>query len=62
MRPAENANGSSNEYNLLSTDDALVARERGEHILRNELGRYFKLKEASIGPPNCYLGGRLRKS
>ena len=40
--------------------------KRGEHILRNELGRYFDLQEESIGPPARkstleYLGGRLRK-
>ena len=40
--------------------------QRGEHILRNELGRYFDLQEESIGPPARqstleYLAGRLRK-
>ena len=40
--------------------------QRGEHILRNELGRYFDLQEESIGPPARkstleYLGGRLCK-
>ena len=28
-----------------------------EHILQNEIGRYFPLKEVSIGPPKIYLGG-----
>ena len=32
-----------------------------ESILRNELGRYFELKEESIGPPDHYLGGKVRK-
>ena len=49
------------EYVLLYTDDALVISERGEQILRAEIGRYFELKEESIGPPSIYLGGRLRK-
>ena len=61
MRPAKKSDGSSYyEYVLLYTDDALVISEKGEHILRNELGRYFELKEGSIGPPKIYLGGQLR--
>ena len=35
-------------------DDALVVSENAESILRNELGRYFQLKEES-------LGGKVRK-
>ena len=42
-------------------DDALVVSENAESILRNELGRYFELKEESIGPPDHYLGGKVRK-
>ena len=49
-------------------DDALVVSENAESILRNELGRYFELKEESIAPPppppppsNHYLGGKVRK-
>ena len=49
------------EYILLYVDDALVVSENAESILRNELGRYFHLKEKSIGPPTVYLGGRVRK-
>ena len=30
-------------------------------ILRNEIGRYSELKEASIGPPKMYLGAGIRK-
>ena len=30
-------------------------------FLRNELGRYFELKEESIGPPDHYFGGKVRK-
>ena len=62
MRPATKSDGSPYyEYVLLYTDDALVVSERGEQILRDELGRYFELKEGSVGPPNIYLGGKLRK-
>ena len=42
-------------------DDALVVSENAESILRNELGRYFELKEESIGPPDHYLGGKVRR-
>ena len=39
----------------------LVVSEIGEPILRNEIGKCFELKEASIGPPKIYLGGDDRK-
>ena len=42
-------------------DDALVVSENAESILRNESGRYFELKEESIGPPDNNLGGKVRK-
>ena len=62
MRPAVKSDGSEYwEYVLLYTDDALVISEFGEKILRNEIGKYFELKEESIGPPEIYLGGQLRK-
>ena len=38
-----------------------MVSENTESILRNELGRYFHLKEESIGPPTIYLGGRVCK-
>ena len=62
MRPAMKADGSSYyEYILLYTDDAIVISENAEDILRNKLGKYFELKESSIGPPSLYLGSRVRK-
>jgi hypothetical protein len=62
MRPAIKSDGTTcYEYVLLYTDDALVISENAEAILRNEIGRYFELKEESIGPPKFYLGGRVRK-
>ena len=45
---------------MLYTDDALVVSQNAENVLRRELGRYFKLKEESIGPPKIYLGGHCR--
>ena len=51
MRPAIKSDGSKcYDYVLLYVDDALVVSENAESILRNELGRYFELKEESIGP------------
>ena len=62
MRPAKKADGTNvYEYVLLYVDDVLVISERGEHVLRTGIGKYFELKEESIGPPDLYLGGRLRK-
>jgi hypothetical protein len=45
----------------LYTDDALVVSENAEQILRKELGRFFTLKETSIGLPKVYLEGHVRK-
>ena len=62
MRPAIKSDGTTYyEYVLLYTDDALVVSENAEDILRNEIGRYFDLKEESVGEPTIYLGGRVRK-
>ena len=46
---------------LLYTDDVSVISENGERVLRREIGRYFELKEESIGPPKLYLDGHMRK-
>ena len=62
MRPAIKSDGSKcYGYVLLYVDDALVVSENAEFILMNELGRYFELQEESIGPPDDYLGGKVRK-
>ena len=62
MRPAIKSDGSKcYDYVLIYVDDALVVSENAEYILTNELGRYFELKEESIGPPDHYLGGTVRK-
>ena len=49
------------DYVLLYMDDALVVSDNAESILCNEIGKYFELKEASIGPPKMYLGAGIRK-
>ena len=62
MRPAIKKDGSKvYNYVLLYTDDTLVISENAESILRKEIGKYFELKEESIGEPSLYLGGHLRK-
>ena len=63
MRPARKSDGSEYwEYVLLYTDDILVVSEYGEKLLRKQIGKYFELKEESIGSPEFYLGGKLRKA
>ena len=62
MRPAKRSDGSDYyEYILMYTDDALVVSDNAEQVLRNELGRYFTLKEESIGPPKIYRSWRTCK-
>ena len=62
MRTAKKSDGSDYwEYVLLYVDDALVVSENGEKFLREELGKYFELKEESIGPPKIYLGGKMSR-
>ena len=62
MRLAIKSDGNTYyKYILLYVDDALVVSENAESILQNELGRYFHLKEESVGPPTVYLGGRVHK-
>jgi hypothetical protein len=62
MRPAKHSNGQEYyDFVLLYTDDALAIGEYAERILREEVGRYFIMKEESIGPPKLYLGGHVRK-
>jgi hypothetical protein len=38
-----------------------VISERAEAVLWKEIGKYWVLKEESIGPPSKYLGGKLRE-
>ena len=62
MHPALKSNGTPvYDYVLLYTDDTLVISENAKSILKNEIGRYFKLKKESIGHPNLYLGRQLSK-
>ena len=49
------------DYIQLYVDNALIVSDNAESILRKEIGRYFELKRASIGPPKMYLGAEIRK-
>ena len=49
------------EYVLLYVNDVLVISEKAEQVLRKEIGKYWVLKEESIGPPSKYLGVKLRE-
>jgi hypothetical protein len=60
MRAAVKSDGTQvYEHVLLYTDDALSIGVEAESNLRKEIGKYFELKEKSIGPPKLYLGGHL---
>jgi len=61
-RKAVKSNGGEYwEYILLYVDDALCISHQAEDVLRNELGKYFVLKEESIGVPKIYLGNKVSK-
>ena len=49
------------EYVLLYVDNVLVISEQANSVLRKEIGKYWVLKEESIGPPSKYLGGKLQE-
>ena len=53
MRAANKPDGEEYfEYVLLYVDDCLVILHNPEVIRREEIGKHFKLKEESIGPPS----------
>ena len=49
------------DYVILYVDDCICLGVDPGKILRNEIRKYFKLKESSIGLPGQYLGGKIRK-
>ena len=56
MREAVKADGTQYwDYVILYVDDCLVVSKNGGKVLRNEIGKYFSLKETPIGPPKVYL-------
>ena len=62
MRPAQKDDGSHYwEYVLLYVDDALCISCDAENVLKNQTGRYFVIKDGSVGPPTIYLGNKVSK-
>ena len=62
MRPAQKDNGDDYyEYVCLYTDDALVISYDLEPVIRYQIGKYWQVKEESIGPPDIYLGNKVSK-
>ena len=49
------------EYVLPNVDSCLVIIDRAESVIRNEIGKYFCLKEESIVDPGQYIGGNMRE-
>ena len=49
------------KYVLLYVDGCICISTDLEVIVRKEIRKYFLMKEASIGEPDVYLGGRVRK-
>ena len=47
------------EYVLLYVDDTLCISMNGKYVLENEIGKYFYIKEGSVGPPSIYLGNKV---
>ena len=46
---------------MLYVDDCLCIAGIVEEIIRDEIGKYFHLKEESIGEPKIYLGNKVSK-
>ena len=62
MRPAKKDSGEEYwEYVLLYVDGTLCISMNGRHVLENEIGRYFYIKDGSVGPPDIYLGNKVTK-
>jgi len=49
------------EFMLLYVDDLLCISCNPFDVINKEIGKYWTLKESSIGPPKIYLGNRLSK-
>ena len=61
MRPAVKPTDGSEywEYVLLYVDDALAISHRPKEVLEKEIGKYWILKQSSIGSPKIYLGNNV---
>ena len=62
MWPANKSDGSEYyKYALLYIDYVLIVIKNSEIVLREGIEKHFELKEESIGTPDLYLGGHVRK-
>ena len=62
MQEVKNSNGANHwEYVLLYVDNCLSVSLDPESIIRNEIGKYFKVKEPLVGELGIYLGGKVHK-
>ena len=62
MRKAKRADNTDYwEYVLLYVDDCICISTDPEDIVRKTIAKYFLMMEASIGEPDVYLGGKVRK-
>ena len=60
MRPAVDKDSREYwEYMCLYIDNVLVILVDSETIIRKQLGKYWKIKEVYIAPPNIYLGNKV---
>ena len=60
MREAKKDDGTPYwEYVLLYVDDVLCISQDGTKVINDEIGRYFYVKEGSVGPPSIYLGNKV---
>ena len=63
MGPSKKDDGFlSYDYIQFYMENTIVISKNNEQILRGEIGKYFELKEESVGPPNIYLGGHVQKT
>ena len=60
IRPSTEVNDQFHEMILLYVDDCLAIHNENKPVLQ-EIGKYFKLKDGSLGPPKIYLGGKVSK-
>ena len=61
LRQSKRDNGEDYyEYVLLYADDCLVISENPD-VMLGRLGKYFTLKNGSVGPPQLYLGAKVSK-
>ena len=60
MKPTTNANGERYYSYILNYVDYVLVISEGAGPIIHRLGKYFKLKAASVGPPANYLGIKLR--